>query len=107
MKEQQNAKALVMFGPKACGKTRFAKQIAAHFGIKNIADNWDRKRDSLKENTLHICVEYPGSRYPSISFQSAMHLAGAPLPTDTHFDWHKELAEAKGPARQPNSRGIV
>ena len=87
-----NTNCLVMFGPKACGKTRYAKKIAQHFGLERIADNWRAKAIGLQANTLHICVADPGPEYPSISFRAAMQLANIKLPTDTGFRF-KEIQE--------------
>lgn len=34
-------KSVIVYGPRACGKTRHAKRIAKHFGLSRIIDDWD------------------------------------------------------------------
>lgn len=37
-------KSVVVYGPMACGKTRNAEKLRAHFGLDRVVDDWDGKQ---------------------------------------------------------------
>lgn len=47
-------KAFIVFGPPACGKTRNAQALAAHFGVSKIVDDWDPRLHQLERGALHL-----------------------------------------------------
>lgn len=50
-------KSVVVYGPQGCGKTRHAKRIAAHFGLKKVVEADDailRGQKFEKAGTLFL-----------------------------------------------------
>lgn len=47
-------KKVVVYGPPACGKTRNAEALAAHFEVDIVVDDWDPKRHRLVPGALHL-----------------------------------------------------
>ena len=48
---------VVVHGPRACGKTRNAQAIAAHFRCRAIVDDFDRSIHHLTPGALHLTSE--------------------------------------------------
>lgn len=62
-------KKIVVFGPPACGKTRNAEALAAHFGVDVVIDDWDPNRHQLVPGALHLSHEpYNGQEARSFAF---------------------------------------
>lgn len=65
---------MIVYGPMACGKTRNAQALAAHFGLKVIIDDWDPTRHVLTDGALHLtnapCEGYnaPKAEFRTIRF---------------------------------------
>ena len=85
MTEQENNKSWILYGPKACGKTTHAHEIANALGMSHIEDDWMENRYGTNfkpHDTLHISFELPKSNrlrgYPNvISYQAAMKLVSS------------------------------
>ncbi|WP_217476584.1 hypothetical protein [Stutzerimonas stutzeri] len=45
-------KSYLVYGPKACGKTRNANAIASALGLKNILDDWEPGMHAPAKDTL-------------------------------------------------------
>lgn len=41
----------IVYGPQACGKTRNAATLAAHFGLSHVVDDW-QPGDEVPPDTL-------------------------------------------------------
>lgn len=84
-------KKIVVFGPPACGKTRNAEALAAHFGVDIVVDDWDPKRHQLVPGALHL------SHHPYVG-QEARSFAFA----DVSFDPAKgtEISRQRAPERR-------
>lgn len=67
----------IVHGPQACGKTRNAKALAAHFGCTSIVDDWNG-RSPLPANALALTHELPEGATGSLvlGFDEACRLAG-------------------------------
>ena len=55
---------VIVYGPRACGKTRNAARIAAKFGIPpdKIIDEWgERDGDMVKPGHLHLAILRPAN----------------------------------------------
>ena len=50
---------VIVYGPPACGKTRNARKLARHFGVKKIVDNWWPAEHALTPGALHLTNEHP------------------------------------------------
>jgi|GEM_PF-4485601 replication-associated recombination protein RarA len=62
-------KRIVVYGPPACGKTRNAEALAAHFGVNIVVDDWCPKRHQLVSGALHLSHErYEGQEARSFAF---------------------------------------
>jgi hypothetical protein len=58
-------RSIVVYGPPACGKTRNAEALAAHFELEAIVDDFDPARHRLVPGALHLShtpYEGPGAR---------------------------------------------
>lgn len=56
-----SAEPVIVYGPQGCGKTRHAAELAAHFGVCRIIDDW-MPGDPVESAALHLCqVEVPGA----------------------------------------------
>ena len=51
------ARTIVVYGPKACGKTKHRDALARHFGCTRIVDDFDQHRDRLTPGALHLAHE--------------------------------------------------
>lgn len=47
-------KKVVVYGPPACGKTRHAEALAAHFEVDIVVDDFDPNRHRLVPGALHL-----------------------------------------------------
>lgn len=45
---------IVVYGPKACGKTRNAAALAAHFNVWVVVDDWLPGQHKLTPGALHL-----------------------------------------------------
>lgn len=62
-------KKIVVYGPPACGKTRNAEALAAHFEVDIVVDDFDPRRHRLVPGALHLAhVPYEGSEARSFNF---------------------------------------
>lgn len=65
---------LIVSGPQGCGKTRLAQEIAAHFGLSGLVDDWDGKSD-LPKGALALTsvpvTELNAGRHQVICFDEA------------------------------------
>lgn len=60
---------MIVYGSMACGKTRNAEALAAHFGLKVIIDDWCPNRHVLTEGALHLTnVNCHGYNAPKAQF---------------------------------------
>ncbi len=72
--------SIVVHGPQACGKTRNAKRIAAHFGLKKVVDDWEGRSAIPQSGALVLtnvdpqAIKSAGARV--LSFDQAMKLVG-------------------------------
>ena len=57
------SKTLIVTGPQGCGKTRLAGEIAAHFGLSSIVDEWDG-RAALPTGAL-VLTNIPKDQLPA------------------------------------------
>lgn len=48
------ARTIVVHGPMGCGKTTNATRLAAHFGCRQIVDDFDPNRHPIKRGALHL-----------------------------------------------------
>ena len=66
--------SLIVYGPAGCGKTRNARRLAKHFGLKRVVDEWDRRRDGVVKNALMLTIEAPPASVVCrvLSFDEAM-----------------------------------
>ena len=65
---------IIIYGPKACGKTRNAQKLAKKYGCKKIIDGWDDTRRP-PENALVLTNETPPyrkSNAKAIEFKEAI-----------------------------------
>lgn len=74
-------KTVIVYGPMACGKTRNAARIAAHFGIDTIVDDWDESRHVITPGAIHLtncpvrkgsvpCVNFADLQLPPVGLMS-------------------------------------
>lgn len=62
-------KKIIVHGPPACGKTRNAEALAAHFNVNVVVDDFDPKRHRLVSGALHLSHEpYEGPEARSFHF---------------------------------------
>jgi tRNA A37 N6-isopentenylltransferase MiaA len=45
-------RSIVIYGPRACGKTTHADQLRAHFDLETTVDNWDGVSAYPREGAL-------------------------------------------------------
>lgn len=61
--------AVILYGPKGCGKTTHAKALAAKFGCELIVDGWDYRWHKIIDGALHLtckpCAKMAG---PDIAY---------------------------------------
>lgn len=58
-------KTIVVWGPPACGKSRNAEALAAHFEVGCVVDDFDPVRHRLVPGALHLSqapYDGPGAR---------------------------------------------
>lgn len=80
-------KTVIVHGPRACGKTRNAARIAAHFGIPTIVDDWDECLHEITPGAIHLtnrpvrkasvrCVNFADLQLPPVVGVIGMKKAG-------------------------------
>lgn len=76
----QKPMAVIVYGPKACGKTRNGLYLRKAYGMRYIVDGWDCSQP-ITINALHLTNSIDGRKFPSdalvVSFTAAMAKAGA------------------------------
>lgn len=66
----------IIHGPKACGKTRNAAKLAAHFGAARVVDDWGGQPLQPGDLALTNCiVSVPNGRVTVIDYRTACHEA--------------------------------
>lgn len=100
-------KSVFVFGPQGCGKTRHAKQLAAHFGLAHWRDDWEPGRVFPATNHLILTNQdprqIPGNEHwrRVYSFEEAMRAMQeracieAPVIPATLPQWPPELKELR------------
>ena len=73
---------LIVTGPQGCGKTRRAAEIAAHFGLSGLVDDWDGK-SALPDGAL-VLTSVPADQLKAgkcrvMSFEDALAAVQAGL----------------------------
>jgi hypothetical protein len=72
---------VVVYGPMACGKTRNAAALAAHFGLDIVVDDWNPKQHRLTPHALHLSHQpHDGPEARSFNFADLQFDATASAP---------------------------
>lgn len=77
MNQNQNA-SIVIYGPAASGKTRYASEFAKHYGLNTIVDDasFDPKRNTYQTRGVLYLAETPGASLTSIHIDDALAAIG-------------------------------
>ena len=67
--------SIIIFGPQGCGKTRNVAELAAHFGMTRVVEDWT-PGDALPDDALAL-TNFPGVE-GVIDFEEAMRLLNGP-----------------------------
>lgn len=70
--------SLIIHGPQGCGKSRNAKQLAAHFGLTRVVE-WDESPEPPRfTDTLYLTSsnDVRGNKIRAVPFSDAMRQAG-------------------------------
>lgn len=68
-------RSVIVYGPKASGKTRHAEALRKHFGMQRIVDNWDGSRPYPSFNALVLT----NNAHPSIAARGNFHVLNKAL----------------------------
>ena len=76
------SQSIIVIGPQACGKTRFAKQIAKHYGLPTIVDEGKmsgslRQAEPEKNGVLYLTNRPPPKRFSHIQLVQFDQIARA------------------------------
>lgn len=75
---EEEFKAVFVFGPAACGKTRNSQRLADDYGCKRIVDGWS-KGDRLTNGALHLSnvpLDIVPAGVTQVDFEEACRFAG-------------------------------
>lgn len=72
-----SSRSVIVYGPKACGKTRHADSLAAHYGVSLIVDDWTMNKNRRIRSDALMLTEYrPVGPFPIkveiVRFEDAM-----------------------------------
>jgi hypothetical protein len=54
----QNKRSVIVYGPKACGKTRNAELLRRHLGLEHVLDDWYSHQRVPPFNTLVLTSDF-------------------------------------------------
>jgi len=76
-------RSIVIYGPRACGKTTHAEQLRAHFDLETTVDDWDGVSAYPRKGAL-VLTSNPDARVhvgdESMHFGAAMRALSSEAP---------------------------